>query len=113
MPDNKSLSGGQDRKRINVNEDYEVRDWAKKFAVSPEKLKEAVAAVSHRLGNSAAVCRKAYIHPAVIALGDSLTDTARRAQLLARPWAGRAPTVRGLATPERRMLALLHDLATG
>ena len=45
MPDNKSLSGGQDRKRINVNEDYEVRDWAKKFGVSPEKLKEAVAAV--------------------------------------------------------------------
>ena len=44
MPDNKSLSGGQDRKRINVNEDYEVRDWAKKFDISPEKLKEAVAA---------------------------------------------------------------------
>ncbi|HEY6086845.1 MAG TPA: DUF3606 domain-containing protein [Burkholderiaceae bacterium] len=45
MPDNKSLSGGQDRKRINVNEDHEVRDWAKKFSVSPEKLKAAVAAV--------------------------------------------------------------------
>jgi len=45
MPDNKSLSGGQDRKRINVNEDHEVRDWAKKFDISPEKLKEAVAAV--------------------------------------------------------------------
>ncbi|HEY6086846.1 MAG TPA: DNA topoisomerase IB [Burkholderiaceae bacterium] len=80
---------------------------------APSRPTDVVVAVSHRLGNSAAVCRKAYIHPAVIALGDALADPARRAQLLARPWAGRAPTVRGLATPERRMLALLRDLANG
>jgi hypothetical protein len=34
MPDDRSKPGGQDRRRINVNEDYEVRDWSKKFGVS-------------------------------------------------------------------------------
>jgi hypothetical protein len=43
MSDDKSKTGGQDRKRINVNENYEVRDWAKKFGVTPERLKAAVA----------------------------------------------------------------------
>lgn len=41
MPEEKK-TGGQDRKRINVNEDYELRDWSKKFAVTPEQLKAAV-----------------------------------------------------------------------
>ena len=45
MPDDKSKPGGQDRKRINVNEDYELRDWAKKFGVSQAELKAAVKAV--------------------------------------------------------------------
>ena len=45
MPDNPQLSGGQDRTRINVNQDYELRDWAKKFGVTPEQLKEAMQAV--------------------------------------------------------------------
>ena len=45
MPDDKSKSGGQDRTRINVNEDYELRDWAEKFGVSPEELKAAVSKV--------------------------------------------------------------------
>jgi hypothetical protein len=42
MPDDKSKSGGQDRLRIDVNEDYEMRDWSKKFGVTPEQLKVAV-----------------------------------------------------------------------
>jgi len=42
MPDKLQNRGGQDRKRINVNEDYELRDWSKKFGVSKDKLKEAV-----------------------------------------------------------------------
>ena len=50
MADDKSKAGGQDRTRINVGEDYELRDWAKKFDVTPEQLKEAVKAV----GTSAA-----------------------------------------------------------
>ena len=48
MADDKTKTGGQDRQRINVNEDYELRDWAKKFGVTPEQLKQAVAAVGDR-----------------------------------------------------------------
>ncbi|MFN7042550.1 MAG: DUF3606 domain-containing protein [Acidovorax temperans] len=47
MPDDKSQTGGQDRKRINLSEDYEVRDWGKKLHVTPEKLKAAVRAVGN------------------------------------------------------------------
>jgi hypothetical protein len=45
MSDDKNKSGGQDRQRINVNEDYEVRDWCKSLNTTPERLKEAVRAV--------------------------------------------------------------------
>ena len=47
MPDNKSQTGGQDRTRISLSEDYEVRDWAQKFGVTPEQLKAAVQAVGN------------------------------------------------------------------
>jgi hypothetical protein len=50
MADDKSQSGGQDRERISLSEDYEVRDWAKKFGVTADDLKAAVKAV----GNEAA-----------------------------------------------------------
>jgi Protein of unknown function (DUF3606) len=42
MPDKKSEVGKPDDSRINVNQDYELRDWSKKLGVTPEKLKEAV-----------------------------------------------------------------------
>ena len=45
MADDKSKPGGQDRTRINVNEDYEVRDWSKKFGVTAAQLKAAVKTV--------------------------------------------------------------------
>ena len=48
MPDDKSKSGGQDRTRISLSEDYEVRDWAKKFGVTPEELEAAVRAVGNQ-----------------------------------------------------------------
>lgn len=48
MSDNKDLRGGQDRKRINVNQDHELRDWSKKFGVSPDQLKKAVEKVGDR-----------------------------------------------------------------
>jgi hypothetical protein len=48
MADDKSNSGGQDRRRINVNEDYELRDWAAKFGVTTEQLKQAVADAGDR-----------------------------------------------------------------
>ena len=48
MSDDKSQSQGQDRQRINVNQDYELRDWSRKFGVTPEQLKRAVAKVGDR-----------------------------------------------------------------
>ena len=45
MPDDLKKRGGRDRKRIAVGQDYELRDWAKKFGVSPEVLRDAVAKV--------------------------------------------------------------------
>jgi hypothetical protein len=42
MSDDKTKTGGQDRKRINLSEDYEVRDWSKKFGVTKEELTAAV-----------------------------------------------------------------------
>ena len=45
MADDKSKTGQADRSRINVNEDYELRDWSQKFGVTPERLKAAVQAV--------------------------------------------------------------------
>lgn len=48
MADDKTLRGGQDRQRIDIHEDYEVRDWARRFGVTPEQLKAAVKAVGSR-----------------------------------------------------------------
>jgi hypothetical protein len=50
MSDDKSKTGGQDRRQISLNEDYEVRDWSKKLGVTPDELQAAVRAV----GNDAA-----------------------------------------------------------
>jgi hypothetical protein len=41
MSDDK-LQTAADRKRINIHEDYELHYWAKKFGVSPDRLKSAV-----------------------------------------------------------------------
>ena len=43
MTDDKRKIGKPDRDRINVNEEYELRDWSQKFGVTPQRLKEAVA----------------------------------------------------------------------
>lgn len=48
MADDRKQAHGQDRQRVNVNEDYELHDWARRFDVSPEQLREAVAAVGDR-----------------------------------------------------------------
>jgi hypothetical protein len=49
MTDNKEDRGAADRSRINVNEDYEVRYWTKKFGVSEEELIAAVTIVGVRV----------------------------------------------------------------
>jgi hypothetical protein len=48
MSDDRSKSQGQDRQRINVHQDYELRDWSRKFGVTPQELKRAVAKVGDR-----------------------------------------------------------------
>jgi DNA topoisomerase-1 len=79
----------------------------------PCRPAEVVAAVAKRLGNTAAVCRKAYIHPRVLALSESLTDEAARAALPAQSWA-RAPAAKpGLSASERRLMALLRSRRPG
>ena len=45
MGDDRTKAGGADRQRINLNEDYEVRSWSKKFGVTPAELTMAVKAV--------------------------------------------------------------------
>lgn len=52
--DDKSKVGKPDRDRINVNEDFELRGWSKKFGVSVEELKKAV----QKVGTSADAVRK-------------------------------------------------------
>jgi hypothetical protein len=48
MADDLSNRGRPDRDRINIDEEYEVRDWAKKFGVSEDELRQAVAKVGDR-----------------------------------------------------------------
>ena len=73
----------------------------------PYSARSVLAEVARRLGNTPAVCRKAYIHPAVMALGASLTDDDNAQALWRRLDAGRRP--RGLQAAENRLLAFLHD----
>jgi hypothetical protein len=42
MADDKTKVGKPDRDRINTSEDYEVRDWAAKYGVTPERIREVV-----------------------------------------------------------------------
>ncbi|MGJ7506526.1 DUF3606 domain-containing protein [Variovorax sp. GT1P44] len=45
MADNKALTGGQDRARINVNENQEITEWTQSLGVTEEQLRKAVAEV--------------------------------------------------------------------
>jgi DNA topoisomerase I len=65
--------------------------------------KEILAAVAARLGNTVAVCRKSYVHPAVLELATRgrLEDTVRSA-------APRSSTRTGLSAQERELMAFLE-----
>ncbi len=54
MADDKTKTRPQDAKRINVHEDYELRDWSRKLGVTPDQLKEAV----KQVGTSAEAVEK-------------------------------------------------------
>lgn len=45
MADDTSKTGGQDRTRINMSEEYELRDWATKLDATPMQIRQAVKAV--------------------------------------------------------------------
>ena len=47
MSDDKTKTSGQDRNRISLSQDYEVRDWAKNFGVTKEELTAAVKQVGN------------------------------------------------------------------
>ena len=77
-----------------------------------QRLQAVVCAVAQRLGNTPTVCRKAYIHPAVLALGQLLADPGQGAELMRQPWATRPPRApAGLERAERQLLGLLDHLA--
>lgn len=47
MSDDRSCSGGQDRKRIDTSEDHEIRDGSRKLGVTPDEPKAALKAVGN------------------------------------------------------------------
>jgi hypothetical protein len=52
--DDKNNRGPQDRSRINLSEDYEVRYWTEALGVSEDQLKQAI----EKVGNSAEKVRQ-------------------------------------------------------
>lgn len=74
-------------------------------------LQQVLAEVARRLGNTPAVCRKAYIHPSVLGLGELLADAPACGELRRRRWVQHPPALRGLRVAERRLLGLLQARA--
>lgn len=73
-------------------------------AFSAQKV---LSAVAQRLGNTVAVCRKAYVHPAVLALGQRLAkDSAAMATLWAK-LSEEPGATGGLPAAERRLMRFL------
>ena len=71
--------------------------------------KEILNAVAAQLGNTPAVCRKAYVHPAVLSLGATLADDAdARNDIWAKIALG-ARSTRQLRAAESRLLAFLSQ----
>ena len=67
-----------------------------------------LAQVASRLGNTPAVCRKAYVHPAVLELGSRLAaDAAEMARFAAGSGGEAVPPRSGLSAAERRFAAFL------
>lgn len=54
MADGKSNRGTRDGSRISLGEDYEVEYWTKKFGVSPDGLKDAIAEAGTNSGQAVA-----------------------------------------------------------
>jgi hypothetical protein len=48
MSDDPTNRGGQDKQRISLGQDHEVRYWTEKFQVTPDELRDAVDKVGDR-----------------------------------------------------------------
>lgn len=79
-------------------------------AFSARKVLDAVA---RRLGNTPAVCRKAYVHPAVLALGERLADDSAAMAAVAAQLGDQSGALSGAASglqaAERRLLRFLAE----
>jgi DNA topoisomerase-1 len=83
--------------------------WAEQMAAEAAarlSANQVLAEVARRLGNTVAVCRKAYVHPRVLAVL-ATQEAEAAAQLAARPH----PRREGLEVAERRLLAFLGEAA--
>ena len=70
--------------------------------------KEILSAVAAQLGNTPAVCKKAYVHPEVLTLGSTLAADVGAMNDIWKEIAGKAPGLRRLHAAEARLLAFLH-----
>ena len=70
--------------------------------------KHILAEVARQLGNTPAVCKKSYVHPAVLELGSRLASDAGPGMQSVWERIGGAASPRGLSAAERRLLAFLH-----
>jgi len=70
--------------------------------------KTILAEVARQLGNTPAVCKKSYVHPAVLELGSRLSSDAGPGMQDVWDRIGGAASPRGLSAAERRLLAFLR-----
>src|SRR5690606_22973852 len=70
--------------------------------------KAILAEVARQLGNTPAVCKKSYVHPAVLELGSRRTADAGTGMQEVWDRIGGNPSPRGLSAAERRLLAFLR-----
>jgi DNA topoisomerase-1 len=77
-------------------------------AESRFSAKEILGAVAKQLGNTPAVCKKAYIHPAVLALGAKLAADSGAMTEIWKELADTTQSVRRLHSAEAQLLAFLR-----
>ena len=81
-------------------------DGSDSEAQAKKNVVQAVDAVAERLGNTRTVCRRCYIHPAIV---DAYIDGSLRATLERRPEQGAAESNAELRPEEAAVLALLQQ----
>ena len=77
-------------------------------ASSRISAKEILGAVARQLGNTPAVCKKAYIHPAVLTLGAKLSGDSGAMTEIWKELANAPRSARRLHSAEARLLAFLR-----